>query len=227
MSATSSSSEARASKNHLGSEHLQLSEHPVPAAGCLPGILPGGFGKIAGGLHGEGEQVEDQENRGQVFGAMPEIAVKVISIVFKYVEALVLDLPAGTPAFGDLPHIVAVDRQVGHPGKALPDLAAGRLWDLVADPGHPEGPGTGADGNILEPSVAVDPPRDLPLAGGDGAAQRLHRAPGQLLMEHLVACRPGGEDEAGPGPEDGIADGLAGEQVVAGTDGERCARASA
>ncbi len=33
-----------------------------------------------------------------------------------------------------------------------------------------------------------------------------------------MACRPGGEDEAGPGPEDGIADRLAGEPVVAGTD---------
>ncbi len=39
---------------------------------------------------------------------MPEIAVKVISIVFEYVEALVLDLPAGASAIGDLPHIVAV-----------------------------------------------------------------------------------------------------------------------
>ena len=126
MSATTSRQLSPGVRHDPGGEHLQLPEHPVPAAGRLPGVLPGPFGQIAGGMHGKGQQIEDKENRGQVFGAMPEIAVKMVTL-FQDVEALVLDLPAGTSAFGNLPHIVAMDRQVGDPGKALPDLAAGRV----------------------------------------------------------------------------------------------------
>ena len=80
-------------------------------------ILPRPFGKLAGGMDEEGKQIEDKESRGQVFGPMPEIAAKVISIIFKYVEALVLDHPAGASAFGDLPHIVAVAGRLAIRGK--------------------------------------------------------------------------------------------------------------
>ena len=42
----------------------------------LPGLLPEGFGEFAGGVQGEGEQVEDDEHGGEGVPAVAEVVFR-------------------------------------------------------------------------------------------------------------------------------------------------------
>ena len=55
----------------------------------------------------------------------PKLCLSSVAVVFQYVEALVLDLPARPAAGDDLGDIVLGDGKAGHPGHGIFDLALG------------------------------------------------------------------------------------------------------
>ena len=57
--------------------------------------------------------------------AVAVVVLDVIALVFKRIERLVFDFPAGTSAFDQLHHIVLVRRDIGHPTVSIRDLF---LW---------------------------------------------------------------------------------------------------
>ena len=71
-------------------------------------LLPQGFGEFAGRVHGEGEQVEDDQNAGEGVLAMAEVVLEMVAVLLEDVEGLVLDLPAGACAGGEFGDAVEV-----------------------------------------------------------------------------------------------------------------------
>jgi hypothetical protein len=68
------------------------------------------------------EQTEGrQRHRGKRPG-MAEILLEFVSVVFQYIEALVLDCPARSAADDNLGDIVFRDGKAGHPGHGIFDL---------------------------------------------------------------------------------------------------------
>ena len=63
---------------------------------------------------------------------MPEVVSQVIAVVFQHVEALVLDLPAGSRASRNLDHVVRGEWQTGHEGTVI------RNFSLVIGDGDPQ-----------------------------------------------------------------------------------------
>ncbi len=90
-----------------GGEHLvfgdgaQVLEQARPGAEALPCPPPLVFGEFAGGVQGEGEQVEDDEHGGEGVLAVAEVVFEVVAVLLEDVEGLVLDLPPGAGAVGE------------------------------------------------------------------------------------------------------------------------------
>src|SRR5215472_6048990 len=78
--------------------------------GLRPGKLPQGLGLIADRVEGEGEQIEGDQQSGQVLLAVAEVVLEVVAIGFENVEGLVLNFPSGTAAGCEFRHVVGIDR---------------------------------------------------------------------------------------------------------------------
>ena len=204
-----------------GGEHLvagdgaQVLEHAHTRAEPPPGLLPEGLHEVAGGVEGEGEEVEGDEHGGEGGLAVPEVVLEVVSVLLQDVEALVLDLPARAGALGEFRDVVGGDLEVGGEGVAVGDLAV-RPGDLEFEPVDAEGVVGVADGEVPHPLVAVDAAARA-AAGGDPEPVRAESP--EVVVQRLVAAGLGGHEEVPALVEDGLADGLAGVQVVGEVDG--------
>ena len=89
----------------------------------LKGQVPPFLGMVTDGMEGKRQQIECNQQGGQVLLAVPEAMFKVVAIVLQDVERLVLDLPAGAAAGGQFGNGVTGDRQVGDKSVAVCDLA--------------------------------------------------------------------------------------------------------
>src|SRR3954447_18040605 len=110
--------------------------------GTAGGGAPGEDTEIGGGVEGEGEQVEADQEVGQGLLAVAEAVLEVVAL--EHVEGLVLDLPSGTAARGQFGDAVRGDRQVGHEGVVVGTLARA-AEDLDGQPvdAHGSGPDLG------------------------------------------------------------------------------------
>ena len=100
-------------KEHIGGDGAQVLEEPVCGAAGGDGFSPGQDGKVCGGVEGEGEQVEREEDAGQGLLAVTEVVLKVVAVGLEHVEGFVLDLPPSPPAGGQFGHGIGGHRQVG------------------------------------------------------------------------------------------------------------------
>ena len=103
----------------------QADSRPEPATRPLPR----GFGEFAGRAHGEGEQVEDDQDAGEGVLAMAEVVLEMVAVLLEDVEGLVLDLPAGACAGGEFGDVVGAHVEAGDEGAAVGDgaVAVARL----------------------------------------------------------------------------------------------------
>src|SRR5258708_16174536 len=76
-------------------------------------------------MEGEGGEVEDGEDRGQMMLAVAEIVLEVVALGFHRIEAFVLDFPARSATSCQFDDIVAGDRQVGEEAVSIGPRAGG------------------------------------------------------------------------------------------------------
>src|SRR5208337_703988 len=91
-------------EDHIGGDGPQMLEEAVGWTTRDDGGSPGKNGEISGGVEGEGQQVECDEDIGEGLLAVPEAVLEVVSAGLEDVEGLVLYLPARPSAggqFGD------------------------------------------------------------------------------------------------------------------------------
>jgi hypothetical protein len=100
------------SEDHIGGDGPQMLEEAIPRTAYGDGGSPGEGGEISRGVEGEGEQVKGDQDVGEDFLAMSEIVFEVVSISLDYVESLVLDLPTGATAGGQVGDGVGRDREI-------------------------------------------------------------------------------------------------------------------
>ena len=65
-------------------QDLQVSEHPVACSADRSGLLPVLFREVAGGVHREGQEVQDKEHGGKVLLSMAEVPVEVVAEFFGF-----------------------------------------------------------------------------------------------------------------------------------------------
>ncbi len=75
-------------------EHRQGVEETVSGGDSVSGLSPPRADPVAHSMEAERDQVQGQQQVGQSVGAVSEVVLHVIAVVFQYVERLVLDLPA-------------------------------------------------------------------------------------------------------------------------------------
>jgi hypothetical protein len=63
---------------------------PLFFAGCAPEVI----GDIADGMECEGNEVQRDEDGGEVCFAVSEVVLEVLAVVFQDIEGLVLDFPS-------------------------------------------------------------------------------------------------------------------------------------
>src|SRR4051795_13564647 len=107
--------------------------------GTAGGGAPGEDTEIGGGVEGEGEQVEADQEVGQGLLAVAEAVLEVVAL--EHVEGLVLNLPAGAAARRQLGDTVRGDWQVGDEGVVVGPLAR-TAKDLDGEPVDAHGIGS-------------------------------------------------------------------------------------
>jgi len=180
----------------------------------LPGRAPQFVGDIAGGMKREGQKVEGGENGGQALFAVAEIVFDVVAFGFQYIECLIFDFPSGTTAGGQFGDIVGADRKISDEAIAIGDGAAG-VENLDLEPVDLQGIVAVAQRDILDPTVTVD---DFDLTALDRFFVALKIDPGDVFLDQGMRGRLADEDEMPVDGADGLAQGLAGEQIVAEID---------
>src|SRR3954454_19758993 len=87
-------------------------EEVVPGAAGGDGVAPGEDTERGDGMEGEGEEIEGHEEAGKDEFAVAEIVLEVVAVGLEDVEGLVLDLPAGPAAGGELGDRAGGDGQI-------------------------------------------------------------------------------------------------------------------
>ncbi len=201
----------------------QVLEESVPVTAGGDGGAPGEDTEIGGGVEGEGEQVEADQEVGQGLLAVAEAVLEVVSPGLEDVEGLVLDLPSGTGARGQVGDAVRSDRQVGDEGVVVGALARA-AEDFDREPVDGDGIGGAAQWDLGEPAIDAG---GLPAALDDGPPVLLEVDAGEVFGDGLVRVRLAGQDEAASALPDGLDHRLAGVEVVAQVDGPEAGDAGA
>ena len=144
----------------------------------------------------------------------PKLCSEMVAVVLEHVEGLVLDLPTGAPARGKPGDVAPIDGQIGDEAVAAGDVA-GRVDDLDVEPVDGERVLAVADRQVGEPAVAMgleaaalfDP---LFVDGEFDAVEP--------VVERGVRSRLGNEQEMAANRLDGLANRLAGIEIVAEMD---------
>src|SRR3954452_20959742 len=155
--------------------------------GTVGGGAPGEDTEIGGGVEGEGEQVEADQEVGQGLLTVAEVVLEVVAL--EHVEGLVLDLPSGTAARGQFGDAVRGDQQVGHEGVVVGTLARA-AEDLDGQPVDVHGIGGAAQRDLGEPAIDAG---GLPAALDDGLPVLREVDAGEVLGDGLVRVRLAGQ----------------------------------
>jgi len=100
----------------MRNEHARLFPRRIDARSSRrqqSGPPPPFFAVIAESVEGECQQIERDQQGRQVLLAVTEAVIKIIAVMLQHVERLVLDLPPGAAAGGQLGDRVADNRQIG------------------------------------------------------------------------------------------------------------------
>src|SRR4051812_27316603 len=165
-------------------------------------------------MDGEGQQVQADQDSGEILLAVSEAVLKVVALVLQNVERLVLDLPPGPATGGKFDDSVGTDRQIGDEAVAIGGLAAG-VDDLDLEPVDDERIAPVAQRDIMEPAIAMD---EALLAALEGLLQPRQIGTGQVFLDQRMRRRLADEDEVPAGVQHRLAERLAREQIVAEID---------
>ena len=181
---------------------------------AFPGLLPGVIDEVAGVVHGKGQEIENNQQAGKSFLAMPEVVFEIISACLEDVEGLVLDFPAGPAAGGQFRDGVLAYREIGDEAGAVGNLAVG-LDDLDFQPVDQHGVVPIAERDVRHPAIAVG---SLLRAAPLGFAQAVEFDAGQIFAQGLVARGLAHQQKIAARRLDGLAHRLPGIEVVAQID---------
>src|SRR5690349_25073922 len=129
-------------------------EEVVPGAASGDGVAPGEDAERGDGVEGEGEEIEGDEEVGKGELAVAEIVLEVVAVGLEDVEGLVLNLPPGTAAGGEVGDRAGGDGQIGDEGIGI-GASALVVEDLDGEPVDLEGIVAGAQRHLGEPAVDV------------------------------------------------------------------------
>lgn len=117
--------------------------------------------------------------------AVTEIVLEIVTLGLEGIEALVLDLPPGATAVGELGHIGLIDRQVGDEAVAVGGLACG-VGDFDRQPVDLERIRSVAQRQVAQPTIAIDETL-APTLGG--FLQRRKLDSGEIFLQRGVRIR--------------------------------------
>src|SRR5712691_3267365 len=195
-------------------DRREIVEELAARAELLPGRAPEFVADVADGVNGEGEKVQGHEDGGELPLSVTEAVFDVVSLGLENVEGFVLDLPARTTAGGKFGNIVGADRKVGDEAVAISDFALG-VDDLDLEPVDEDGIIAAAERDVADPAVAED---GLFLAALDHLLVGRKVDPGGVFGDQRMRRWLADEDEMAAELAHGLAEGLAGEQVIAEID---------
>ncbi len=197
-------------------EHGQGVEETVSGGDAVAGLSPPRADPVAHGMEAERDQVQGQQQVGQSVGAVSEVVLHVIAVVFQYVERLVLDLPACPGGVGQRLDVVRGGLDGGDEAVLIGGFPAVlylhrepvhlQCVSGVADRQRPPAPAVGsgfASGTFLS-SGTGDPAVQL---------QSVEEA-----VERLMGGGFGSEQEITAGLDDSVADRVMGEKVIGKDD---------
>ncbi len=197
-------------------EHRQGVEETVSGGDSVSGLSPPRADPVAHGMEAECDQVQGQQQVGQSVGAVSEVVLHVIAVVFQYVERLVLDLPACPGGVGQRLDVVRGGFDGGDEAVLIGGFPAIlylhrepvhlQCVSGVADRQRPPAPAVGsgfASGTFLS-SGTGDPAVQL---------QSVEEA-----VERFVGGGFGSEQEITAGLDDSVADRVMGEKVIGEDD---------
>ena len=78
----------------------------------------------------ESEQIEDDQDAGEGFLAVPEIVLEIVSVGLEHVECFVLDLPARPAARGHFGDVAGVDGQIGDEAVVIGSFTLGVMISM-------------------------------------------------------------------------------------------------
>jgi len=93
-------------EDDVGCQGQEIAEKGGALCDSLSCSLPRRFNEIEYRMPGEGEKIEGGQGHCQEFFAMTEVVLKLITVIFHHVEALVLDLPSRSAGVGDFGDVV-------------------------------------------------------------------------------------------------------------------------
>lgn len=106
----------------------QVLEAAVCGAACGARGTPGENGAVGGGMEGEGESVEADEDAGEGFLAVSDVVLEVVSVALEHGASFVFDLPSCPTAGGEFGNPIGGHRKIGEEA-----VIVGPLPGVVAD----------------------------------------------------------------------------------------------
>ena len=73
-------------------------------------------------VHKKSKEIQDKKIKRQIFFPMSEIMFKMIPLVFKSVESLILNLPPGPSSSCHMGDVKPIHREIGYPAIAIGDF---------------------------------------------------------------------------------------------------------
>ena len=146
---------------------------------------------------------------------MAEIVLEIVTLGFERVERFVLHLPARAATGGHLDDVGAINGQIGDEAVAISHLAV-RTGNLDGQPIDPQGIRAVAQGQIAHPTIGVT---EALFAALDGLDKGVEFDAGQIFAQRGMGLGLADEQKMAGGGEHGLADRLAGVEIIAQIDG--------
>src|SRR3954471_11164328 len=124
-------------EDQIDRDRRQLAEEIAAWPKLGPCGAPEFIADVADGVDGERQQVQADQDGGEVLLAVSEAVLEVVALGLEHVERLVLDLPSRPATGGQFDDGTGADRQIGDAAVAIRRLAPG-VDDLDREPVDPE-----------------------------------------------------------------------------------------
>src|ERR1700676_1763733 len=161
-------------------------------------------------MEGERQQIECDEQRGEVVLAVAETVFEIVATCLHDIERAVLDLPPRAASGGAFGGVLPIDRQVGDETVPVSDVTAG-IGDLDLKPVDREGVLGVAERDSTDPAIPVADPGPTVF---DAFRVALQHDAGDVFLNKRMRRGLADEQEVAPGGEAGPQYGLGGKQLV-------------
>src|SRR5271157_5296482 len=205
-------------EDQVDRDRCQLVEEIIARPELCPRGQPKFVADVADGVDREGQQVQAYQDGCKILLPVSEAVLKVVALVLQNVERLVLDLPPRPATGGKVDDRVGTDGQVGDEAVAVCRLAAG-VDDLELEPVDRQRVLAVAQRHVMEPAVAMD---ETLLAAPDRLLDHRQVDAGEIVLDQRMRRRLADEDEMPARVQHGLAERLAGKQIVAEIDRVEC-----